>query len=392
MAKRRKFFSILLITIIISVAVGLYIESSAGKDDNNTYADSENVQETTMKASDESEAIKDDAGMDGDKDNSIEKNTDIEPEPTAKDKNSVDSDTGVDQRPDTSDVEKKDKNVDKNTDKSTDKSTDKNTEQVKDNENKSQSSVEVSDNTDSLQNKLKSYIKKYQGTYGIYFMSLVDETEFGINDTGVYIAASTVKIPINLYLFEKIREGNIDPESTLIYQESDYEGGTGKIQYQKKGSKYKIRELSMLSIAFSDNVATNMLLRLLERPNVKNYMRELGGTVVDDEKNVSCPRDMALYMKKVDDFCKENSVLGKELMGYFENTAFNDRIPKLLPKNVKVAHKIGNQVRALHDVGIVYGSKPYILSVMSKNINETEAKDVIANISKIIYDHIENTN
>lgn len=237
-----------------------------------------------------------------------------------------------------------------------------------------------------LKNELQEYIKGFNGQYGIYYINLVDGCEFGINDTDEYIAASTVKIPINLYLYKKIENGSIKPEDTMTYLQKDYEGGTGIIQGKKVGTKFTVRELSALSIKYSDNIATNMLIRLLGRMNYKNFMRELGGTVVSDNKNISCPKDMAVYMKKVYDFYKADEKLGGQLIDDLENTVFKDRIPKLLPEDIKVAHKIGNQIGALHDVGIVFSEKPYIISVMSKNVTEAEAYDVIANISKKIYD------
>lgn len=239
-----------------------------------------------------------------------------------------------------------------------------------------------------LENDIRKYISRFKGKYGIYYLSLKDGSSFGINSMDEYIAASTVKIPINLYLFKKIKEGAIDPEKKITYLEEDYEGGTGRLQREKVGSKYSIRMLSKYSIIYSDNVATNMLLRLLGRAEVKDFMRELGCAVVSDEKNISCPRDMAIYMREVYNFRNANPELGDEMMWYFENTVYNDRIPKLLPKNIKVAHKTGNQIDALHDVGIVFIDSPYILAIMSKNINEEEADDVIAEISRMVYAYV----
>jgi len=44
----------------------------------------------------------------------------------------------------------------------------------------------------------------------------------------------------------------------------------------------------------------------------------------------------------------------------------------------------------VHDVGIVYAEKPYIVVVMTKNVkNEQSANKAIANISKIIHDYVE---
>lgn len=243
-----------------------------------------------------------------------------------------------------------------------------------------------------IKSEIENYTKGFQGKYGVYFIDLDNGGEFGINDTDTYFAASTVKIPVNLYLFKKIQDGSINPDDVMTYNKSiDYETGTGNIQYKKNGSKFTIRELSELSITISDNVAVNMLIRLLGKQNYKDFMKASGGTVVT-EKNVSSPKDMATYMKGVYAFQKSDEALGDELIGFFENTIYNERLPKLLPPEVKIAHKIGTFWgetcgNAIHDVGIVYGENDYIITVMSQNVkNETEGSDVIANISKKVYD------
>jgi len=65
----------------------------------------------------------------------------------------------------------------------------------------------------------------------------------------------------------------------------------------------------------------------------------------------------------------------------------NDKIPALLPADVKVAHKTGELVGIFHDGGIVYGPKRnYVVCIMTKNITDTdEAVHHIAAISKDIY-------
>jgi len=243
--------------------------------------------------------------------------------------------------------------------------------------------------TTEIVSELKSYIENFEGVYGIHFLSLFDDTEFGINDTDEYDAASTTKVPLNLYIFRKIEEKLIDPENTMAYTEEDYCEGTGIIQYAEIGTEYTVRELCRLSIVESDNVATNMLKRLIGGGEVyRRFMKQSGGLVVDFDKNISCPRDMSLYLKMTHEFFLENKELGGELISYLSETALESRLDKLLPPDVTVAHKIGTQLRSVHDVGIIYSEKPYILSVMSKDVDEDEAPDVIANISKKVYDFV----
>lgn len=257
--------------------------------------------------------------------------------------------------------------------------------------------VEVNENSNSRANALKldleNYIKKFKGQYGIYYINVADGNEFGINNQAVFTAASTVKIPISLYLYEKIRDGSIEPDETLVYSKKDYEEGTGEIRWNSEfGESYKIKELARLMIESSDNVAANMLLRYLGMQNIKKYMRELGGYIVKDDENVSCPFDMALYMKTAYEFYINNGKLGEEFIKFFKNTQFNDRIPRLLPEEVPIAHKTGDQSSVVCDVGIVFAKKPYILSVMSENVDEDEAADVIARISKKVYDFVAGEN
>lgn len=245
-------------------------------------------------------------------------------------------------------------------------------------------------NYDKLKNELEKYIAGCKGQYGICYIDLINDYEFGINATDEYIAASTVKVPLNYFVYKKIASGGVDPEKTLEYNSDDFEDGTGILQSKKlSGNSFTIRYLLKLSITHSDNIATNMLLRYFGRKNLKNYMRTLGGTVVEDNKNVSCPKDMAIYLKNIYDFCNNNGELGEELKYNLCNTMFNDRLPKLLPKDVEVAHKVGDQIQAVHDVGIIYADKPYVLTIMSKGVvSDEEAHNVIAQISKKVYDYV----
>ena len=247
-------------------------------------------------------------------------------------------------------------------------------------------------NYDELKDELNKYVSKYTGQYGIYFIDLENGYEFGIDETDEYTAASTVKVPLNYYLFKKIEAGEVDPEKTLAFTEDDFEGGTGILQTKKlTGKTFTIRYLLKLSITNSDNIATNILLRYFGKKNLKDYMRSLGGTVVENTKNVSCPKDMAIYLKNIYEFCNKNDELGAELKHNLTNTMYNDRLPRLLPKGVKVAHKVGDQIGAVHDVGIIYSDKPYVLTVMSKGvISDEEAHDVIAQISKKVFDFMNN--
>jgi beta-lactamase class A len=243
----------------------------------------------------------------------------------------------------------------------------------------------IDDDTREFIHSLREYVSGLDGCYGIYFIDLNSGLEFGINENEVFYAASTVKVPLALYLGVLMENGVVRPDDVLEYTVDDYESGSGKIQYEEYGSRYAVRELVSLAIRISDNAATNMLIRMTEHHNLKDFMRSLGGEVVDDERNFTCPKDMAIYMKKAYEF-SQVSDHGKELISELQNTVFNDRLPVRLPSHIKVAHKIGNWVDSYHDVGIVFTDNPYVISIMSKGASEKEAFSEIAHISKLVFD------
>lgn len=232
--------------------------------------------------------------------------------------------------------------------------------------------------------KWKQQIEHQKGVYGIFLIDINTGCTAGINETKQFHAASTIKLPINLYLYKQISRGHISSSTKLTYLAKHHEEGTGYLKNMKIGSCFTIAELSRASIIYSDNVAINILYDYLGRTNVKNYMRKLGGRVVQNESNTTCPKDMALYMNEIAKFAQDNSNLGGVLIHHLENTVFKERIPAGIPANIKVANKIGNwpPTGTYNDVALVqHPKKPYILAVFSKNT--ASKKDAFRTIRKI---------
>lgn len=240
----------------------------------------------------------------------------------------------------------------------------------------------------TIKKTLESYIGEQEGKYGLYYINLISGEEFGVNERDEFIAASTTKLPMNMLLYKEIATGKINFESILIYNEEDYEPGTGIIQESPFGTPYTVREAARLSIVYSDNCAMNMIIRLLGIDNIRKYMLELGGTIYYGDSHRTCPYDLALYAAELYRFYMESPEIAGILMEDLQNTHWNDRINKLLPDDIKVAHKIGNYPKVYNDAGIVFAPEPYVLAVMSEDIRHETASDVIATISKIIYDCI----
>jgi len=240
-----------------------------------------------------------------------------------------------------------------------------------------------------LQKQIGCFLAGKPGTYGVYFIDLNSGAQFGYNAYTAFHAASTFKLPMNLYLYRQAARGRLNLDEQLVYAPRHLEGGTGVLKSKPPGGSYPVAQLASYSIIYSDNVATNMLLERLGRKNVKSFMRSLGGLVVDDEQNVTCPHDLALYMRETLQFARSRHPEGKILLEDLFNAQFKERIPYPLPPGTRAANKIGTwpPSNTYNDVAyVVHLERPYILAVTSKDTpGYYEALEVIRQVSKMVY-------
>jgi len=246
--------------------------------------------------------------------------------------------------------------------------------------------VEKSGKMDELKKLITDYTSKLSGKYGVTYIDLATGEMVNVNDQIEYIAASTSKLPINMVLFKDIEAGKVTLDEKLVYKQEDMEPGTGIIQSSAYGTEYTVRKTSELSIKKSDNCGVNMIIRRVGIENVRQYLVDLGGKVYYGKTHRSCPYDMALVAKDLYIHYLNNEAVFGELINNMENTDWSDRIDARLPQEVKVAHKIGNQTKTANDVGIVFAKHPYVLSVMTDNVDFGTACNNIAGLSKEIYE------
>ncbi len=242
-----------------------------------------------------------------------------------------------------------------------------------------------------LRKQIEDYISTKNAKYGIYFKDLTSGATFGINENTPMKAASTNKVLTVLYLNQRIVDGKLNWWNRVTYHSAtDYNSEGGILQVDaEEGQSYSLRVLANLSITLSDNIAHKMLIRYLGLENIARYMESLGGQVVyPDGQNVTTARDMGIYMQAVLDFAKKYPEPGNRLIDDLANTIWDFGLPGLIPDKVMVAHKEGQIYAVANDVGIVFGSRPFILAILSDGIPDiNKGFSYLAEISRMIYDY-----
>ena len=272
---------------------------------------------------------------------------------------------------------------------------------------------------ESLRTTIQKQIDSINGTVAVAFYSLSEPKDsLFINIDEKFHAASTMKVPVMIELFKQASEGRLNLNDSIVLKNEfksivdeslygmDIKDDSDDVIYNQIGSKVALKDLMYSMITVSSNLATNVLIELVGAQNTTATMRALGARDievlrgVEDQKaydqglsNSTTARDLMVIMTAIADGTAGNKDDCQAMIGILKDQQHNDLIPKLLPKEVEVAHKTGSITGVHHDAAIVYlpNDRSYILILLSKNLDDFDkATQQLAQISKTIYDYEKN--
>lgn len=250
-----------------------------------------------------------------------------------------------------------------------------------------------------LRNQLKDYTEKVPARLGIYFEYLPSGTSIGINEKEEYELASLLKVPIAMAAMNQTHSGKMSASTQLTLQKSNLDPYYGQLWQEGPGYRLTLENAIEIMLTKSDNTAARVISDALPDGAAENIFDLLdipkvqkGEALVVTPKNYSSIL-RSLYLSSILPVADSNA-----LLNILTRTDFNDRIAGGVPKNIKVAHKIGVHTSPdltksiFTDCGIVYVPKrPYILCVMVES-QENQAMHYMTNISNIIYRYVTSTN
>ena len=203
------------------------------------------------------------------------------------------------------------------------------------------------------------------------------------NQDKYFKGASTVKVPVAMIYYDKIKNGELTEESTLQYTSDDYEagGGTTASKY-KVGNYIPISFLLEQSIINSDNTAVNILIDGIGYRKCRELMAQYS-----DEEFIAdfytSNLTKASFGFDIINHIYQNQENYQELIGYMKQSSFGEYLKKYITE-YDVAHKYGSYAGNVHDYGIVFADSPYLIGVYTQNV--PNADELIANISRQVLD------
>lgn len=219
-----------------------------------------------------------------------------------------------------------------------------------------------------LLGEIENLTSDLQGVYGVYGRRLGDGQDYGLRQGEVFPAASLMKLPVILTLYQEVEAGRLNLDD------------------RPSGSTYSYRQLAERMGKYSDNAANNILVKILGAQKIQQTIGSLGMTKTSFKEYETTPEDMGIFFKKLYQDNLVNQADREEILGFLTKTIFEDWLPVGIPVNIRVVHKIGKDIGTFADGGIVFAPKPFILIIMSKFARESEAIKVLPQISKAVWE------
>lgn len=243
--------------------------------------------------------------------------------------------------------------------------------------------------TPKLQEEKKAVeqiLEPLRGEYGVFYQNLISGDHFSINGKKKFQAASLNKLPAILTLYREAEAGKINLDTIYKLKKSDQRNGAGNLQYKPEGYEVTFRKMVELMCEQSDNTAFNIVSLTLGVDKIQSTINQLGMMDSSFSDWKTTPEDIGLFFRKLYKEKVVNEKDREEILSYLTGTIYEDRIPAGLPKNIKVAHKIGTEIGVISDAGIVFAQEPFILVIMSQDANEIEAQKALPEITRKIYE------
>ena len=241
---------------------------------------------------------------------------------------------------------------------------------------------------------LRDYLNdKYEAdqNVSVYFEYLPTGSNIAISKDAEFYPASLLKVPVAMVVAKKIEKGDWKWSNELVLMPTDKDEKFGTFYKEPSNSTHTIEDIVRRSLSDSDNTAHFILVRNLEMEEISDVYDHMGlKDFLDTDGKLSAKRYSVIFRTLYNSsyLTEENS---QKLLAYLSQSEFDDYIQSGLEKDIVFSHKVGtsDEEKVFIDSGVVYAkSRPYVLTVMTKNETEQQAKEIMKDISEKVYNYV----
>jgi beta-lactamase class A len=256
----------------------------------------------------------------------------------------------------------------------------------------------VAPSSTKLRQQLQQLAAQYPGLkLHLSVLNLSTGSRVDLQAEQVIPAASTIKLPILLALFQQLDRQQLQLNEQLTLEKSMIVGGDGAMASQPVGSQFTVLEAATTMIVNNDNTATNLLIKRLGGEGQLNTQFRswgLSATTLNSPlpdfsgRNMSSAGELTQLLQKLDRGQLLTANARTQALAILSRTKRNNLLPAGLQPPTKIAHKTGEIDKLVADVGLVElpdQQKYVVAALVTRAEDSDQAEELIRKSSKIIY-------
>jgi beta-lactamase class A len=249
---------------------------------------------------------------------------------------------------------------------------------------------------DALQHDLTEFLKTQQGAYGVAIRDLNGGLGASYEPDDRFQLGSLFKLFLMYEVVRQMQQGTFGLEATIQtigdYSFPEPPGGI------PPSTRATVEEALTAMITVSSNAAALALIELVTPVALEAAPRRAGvwGTVIEvtalgapghyqiDARGSA--HDVLEFLVKLDHQELTGPSTDRRMIDLLLKQQIEDRLPRLLPPDVPIAHKTADIDDFTHDAGIVYlPGRPFAIAVLAQGTNPTDGKAIVAEVGRIAY-------
>ena len=224
---------------------------------------------------------------------------------------------------------------------------------------------------DTLETRVAQFMEENylnEQNFSMSYYNTVTGESYAFEDTHMMVAASTYKLPLNLYYYQQELAGEIAPDALIA-------------------GVYRLSDCHYQSLVWSNNeISEAMLYQIGSFQEYKRTMRTFTD-MTDDEidpryysGNLYCTRMMMDALKYLYDHAADY----EEMLSYMKEASPQNGYFRKYVTECEVAHKYGSFEGAENDTGIIYAGQPFLLAVYTQDV---AGEEICAKAARLMKDY-----
>lgn len=224
---------------------------------------------------------------------------------------------------------------------------------------------------DTLETRVAQFMEENylnEQNFSMSYYNTVTGESYAFEDTHMMVAASTYKLPLNLYYYQQELAGEIAPDALIA-------------------GVYTLSDCHYQSLVWSNNeISEAMLYQIGSFQEYKQTMRTFTD-MTDDEidpryysGNLYCTRMMMDALKYLYDHAADY----EEMLSYMKEASPQNGYFRKYVTECEVAHKYGSFEGAENDTGIIYAGQPFLLAVYTQDV---AGEEICAKAARLMKDY-----